>query len=122
GENYGLVKNLASMGLVRTTNLKTLLETLFRCRMQELVDDSTTSLHGIKKVLLDGDWVGVYEDSTLFVSKLRRKRYRNEGPHQTRLVAEGDPSPWSPNKLDPSAQGKNNPWQYGKGNNTSEDP
>ncbi|WMV43236.1 hypothetical protein MTR67_036621 [Solanum verrucosum] len=85
GENCGLVKNLASMGLVSTTVLKPLLETLFRCGMQKLVDDSATSLHGKQKVLLDGDWVGVCEDSALFVSKLRRKRRRNEVPHQVEV-------------------------------------
>lgn len=76
------MKNLASMGLVSTTVLMPLLETLFRCGMQKLVDDCATSLHGKQKVLLDGDWVGVCEDSALFVSKLRRKRRRNEVPHQ----------------------------------------
>ncbi|KAJ8536599.1 hypothetical protein K7X08_035000 [Anisodus acutangulus] len=85
GENCGLVKNLASMGLVSTTILKPLLETLFRCGMQKLVDDSATSLHGKQKVLLDGEWVGVCEDSALFVSKLRRKRRRNEVPHQVEV-------------------------------------
>ncbi|MCD7463647.1 DNA-directed RNA polymerases IV and V subunit 2 [Datura stramonium] len=85
GENCGLVKNLASMGLVSTINLKPLLETLFRCGMQKLVDDSTTSHHGKQKVLLDGDWIGVCEDSALFVSKLRCKRRRNEVPHQVEI-------------------------------------
>lgn len=85
GENCGLVKNLASMGLVSTTILKPFLETLFRCGMQKLVDDSTTSLHGKQKVLLDGEWVGVCEDSALFVAKLRRKRRRNEVPHQVEV-------------------------------------
>ncbi|CAN4076358.1 unnamed protein product [Withania somnifera] len=85
GENCGLVKNLASTGLVSTTILKPFLETLFRCGMQKLVDDSSTSLHGKQKVLLDGDWVGVCEDSALFVSKLRRKRRRNVVPHQVEV-------------------------------------
>ncbi|KAK4735091.1 hypothetical protein R3W88_009352 [Solanum pinnatisectum] len=85
GENCGLVKNLASMGLVSTIILKPFLETLFRCGMQKLVDDCATSLHGKQKVLLDGEWVGVCEDSALFVSKLRRKRRRNEVPHQVEV-------------------------------------
>ncbi|XP_055825180.1 DNA-directed RNA polymerases IV and V subunit 2-like [Solanum dulcamara] len=85
GENCGLVKNLASMGLVSTIILKPFLETLFRCGMQKLVDDSATSLHGKQKVLLDGEWVGICEDSALFVSKLRRKRRRNEVPHQVEV-------------------------------------
>ncbi|KAM3397289.1 DNA-directed RNA polymerases IV and V subunit 2 [Capsicum galapagoense] len=85
GENCGLVKNLASMGLISTTVLKPLLETLFRCGMQKLVNDSATSLHRKQKVLLDGDWVGVCEDSASFVSKLRRKRRRNEVPHQVEV-------------------------------------
>ncbi|KAK6794983.1 hypothetical protein RDI58_008436 [Solanum bulbocastanum] len=85
GENCGLVKNLASMGLVSTIILKPFLETLFRCGMQKLVDDCSTSLHGKQKVLLDGEWVGVCEDSALFVSKLRCKRRRNEVPHQVEV-------------------------------------
>ncbi|OIT35183.1 dna-directed rna polymerases iv and v subunit 2 [Nicotiana attenuata] len=85
GENCGLVKNLASLGLVSTSIVKPLLGTLFQCGMQQLVDDSATSLHGKQKVLLNGDWVGACEDSALFVSKLRRKRRRNEVPHQVEV-------------------------------------
>ncbi|XP_073306996.1 DNA-directed RNA polymerases IV and V subunit 2-like [Primulina huaijiensis] len=87
GENCGLVKNLASLGLVSTNVLEKdgLLRKLRQCGMENLVDDTSTSLKGKQKVLLDGDWVGVVENSAPFVVKLRRKRRRMEVPHQVEI-------------------------------------
>lgn len=82
GENCGLVKNLAVTGLVSTNVTESLLPQLFDCGMEELVDDTTTSLSKNDKVFLNGDWVGVCQDSISFVAELRSKRRKNELPHQ----------------------------------------
>lgn len=82
GENCGLVKNLASLGLVSTNILESFLDKLFDCGMDKLVDDTSTILRQKHKIFLDGDWVGVCEDSGLFVLKLRRMRRRGEVPYQ----------------------------------------
>ncbi|PIN04091.1 RNA polymerase II, second largest subunit [Handroanthus impetiginosus] len=87
GENCGLVKNLASMGLVSTTVLEhdDLLQKFLECGMEKLVDDSSSLLDGKHKIFLDGDWVGMCKDSSSFVAKLRRKRRRMEVPHQIEI-------------------------------------
>ncbi|XP_019167919.1 PREDICTED: DNA-directed RNA polymerases IV and V subunit 2 [Ipomoea nil] len=85
GENCGLVKNLASLGLVSTNILESFLDKLFDCGMEKLVDDTSTILHQKHKIFLDGDWVGVCGDSGLFVLKLRRMRRRGEVPYQVEI-------------------------------------
>lgn len=82
GENCGLVKNLATTGLVSTNVLESLIPQLLTCGMEKLVDDTFTSLRGKDKVFLNGDWVGVCEDSLSFVLELRRMRRRKKLPHQ----------------------------------------
>lgn len=76
------MKNLAITGLVSTELLDPLVEKLFACGMEKLVDDTSTNLTGKHKVFLDGDWVGVCEDAISFVLELRIKRRCNELPHQ----------------------------------------
>lgn len=75
------------MGLVSTNLMEQrgLLQKLFECGMEKLVDDALYLLGGKDRVFLDGDWVGMCKDSSLFVSKLRRKRRRMEVPHQVDL-------------------------------------
>ncbi|KAK1379548.1 DNA-directed RNA polymerase subunit beta [Heracleum sosnowskyi] len=71
GENCGLIKNLASTGLVSTSVLEPVIDKLLDCGMEELVDDTSTSLHGKNFIFLDGEVVGVCHDSASFVAKLR---------------------------------------------------
>ncbi|XP_021864536.2 DNA-directed RNA polymerases IV and V subunit 2 [Spinacia oleracea] len=89
GENCGLVKNIAATGLVSSSISKeervSLLETLLRCGMDRLVHDSSTSLSGKDKVLVDGEWVGVCSDSLKVVEELRRKRRRKRLPCQVEI-------------------------------------
>ncbi|PQQ21027.1 DNA-directed RNA polymerases IV and V subunit 2-like [Prunus yedoensis var. nudiflora] len=85
GENCGLVKNLATTGLVSTNVLESLIPQLLTCGMEKLVDDTFTSLRGKDKVFLNGDWVGVCEDSLSFVLELRRMRRRKKLPHQVEI-------------------------------------
>ncbi|KAL3023286.1 hypothetical protein AAZX31_04G059400 [Glycine max] len=88
GENCGLVKNLSVTGLVSTdvTDVtESILPKLVDCGMQELVDDTSTHLGSMDKVLLNGDWVGVCPDSSSFVAELRSRRRRNELPHQVEI-------------------------------------
>ncbi|XP_042048531.1 DNA-directed RNA polymerases IV and V subunit 2-like isoform X1 [Salvia splendens] len=87
GENCGLVKNLASLGLVSTKilELESILKRFHECGMENLVDDGSCLLDGKHKVFLDGDWVGVCKDSSSFVAKLRRKRRKMEIPDQIEI-------------------------------------
>ncbi|KAM1330099.1 hypothetical protein FF1_042788 [Malus domestica] len=85
GENCGLVKNLATTTIVSTNILESLLPELSLCGMEKLVDDTSTSLQGKFKVFLNGDWVGVCEDSLSFVSELRRMRRRKKLPPQVEI-------------------------------------
>ncbi|GAB4842714.1 DNA-directed RNA polymerases IV and V subunit 2 [Ancistrocladus abbreviatus] len=85
GENCGLVKNLAITGLVSTTVTEPLLDKLISYRMEKLVDDTHTSLSGKDKVLLDGEWVGVCDDSLSFTEELRRRRRRRQLPNQVEI-------------------------------------
>ncbi|KAF8379100.1 hypothetical protein HHK36_028529 [Tetracentron sinense] len=86
GENCGLVKNLAITGLVSTKLLEPLVEKLLDCGMEKLVDyPSPASLRGKAKIFLNGDWVGVCEDSFLFVADLKSKRRRKEVPPQVEI-------------------------------------
>ncbi|CAA2987376.1 DNA-directed RNA polymerases IV and V subunit 2-like [Olea europaea subsp. europaea] len=87
GENCGLVKNLASLGLVSTytLNLDHILDKLYDCGLEKLVDDSSTALDDKHKIFVDGDWVGICRDSASFVAKLRHKRRKMEVPHQIEI-------------------------------------
>lgn len=85
GENCGLVKNLAITGLVSTEVLDPLVDKLFDCGMEKLVDDTSTKLSGKNKVFLDGDWAGVCEDPISFVVELRTKRRHKELPQQVEI-------------------------------------
>ncbi|EPS73521.1 hypothetical protein M569_01229, partial [Genlisea aurea] len=87
GENCGLVKNLASLGLVSTEVLdqEGLLKKFRECGMEQLADDTSSLLDGKHKIFLDGDLVGVCRDSSSFVSMLRRRRQKNEVPHQVEI-------------------------------------
>ncbi|PRQ32065.1 putative DNA-directed RNA polymerase [Rosa chinensis] len=78
GENCALVKNLATTALISTNILEPILPEFFPCGMEELVDDTSTSLDGKNKVFLNGDWVGVCEDSGDFVTRLRTLRRRKK--------------------------------------------
>ncbi|KAK4490960.1 hypothetical protein RD792_001681 [Penstemon davidsonii] len=89
GENCGLVKNLASLGLVSTTitvlEQESLLGELYQCGMEIVVDNTSGLLDGKHKIFLDGDWVGMCRDSTSFVAELRSKRRNMEIPHQVEI-------------------------------------
>ncbi|KAL6221924.1 hypothetical protein ACLB2K_005316 [Fragaria x ananassa] len=85
GENCGLVKNLATTALVSINISEPILPKLFKCGMEELVDDTYTSLAGKHKVFLNGDWVGICVDSHGFVTKLRRLRRSKKLPHQVEI-------------------------------------
>ncbi|KAK0600276.1 hypothetical protein LWI29_013287 [Acer saccharum] len=85
GENCGLVKNLSATGLVSTNILEPIVDQLFDCGMEKLVDDTSFSLEGKHKIFINGDWVGVCEDSLSFVVELRDKRRRKELPHQVEI-------------------------------------
>ncbi|XP_015884035.3 DNA-directed RNA polymerases IV and V subunit 2 [Ziziphus jujuba] len=89
GENCGLVKNLATTGLVSTNVLKPILSEMYHCGMEKLVDDTFTKLTGKDKVFLNGEWVGVCDDSLTFVMELRRERRRKKLPHQVEIKREG---------------------------------
>ncbi|XP_059638452.1 DNA-directed RNA polymerases IV and V subunit 2-like isoform X2 [Cornus florida] len=85
GENCGLVKNLAITGLVSTSVVEPLINKLFDCGMEKLVDDTSALLGGKNKVFLDGDWVGICEDPVSFVAEVRGKRRMKEVPHQVEI-------------------------------------
>ncbi|CAI9773503.1 unnamed protein product [Fraxinus pennsylvanica] len=73
GENCGLVKNLASLGLVSTCIMEQdhILDKLYECGLETLLDDTSTALDEKHKIFVDGDWVGICKDSASFVAKLR---------------------------------------------------
>ncbi|KAG2700336.1 hypothetical protein I3843_07G225000 [Carya illinoinensis] len=83
GENCGLVKNLAITGLVSTNILEPMTTIFFDCGMEELADDASVCRK--YKVFLNGDWVGVCEDSISFVAELRNKRRQKLLPHQVEI-------------------------------------
>ncbi|KAJ4826469.1 hypothetical protein Tsubulata_019438 [Turnera subulata] len=85
GENCGLVKNLAITGLVSTDLSEPVVEKLFECGMDKVVDDVRTKLGGKDKVFLNGLWVGVCNDSCPFVAELRHMRRTKELPHQVEI-------------------------------------
>ncbi|WOG91975.1 hypothetical protein DCAR_0311231 [Daucus carota subsp. sativus] len=85
GENCGLIKNLASTGLVSTTVYESILDKLLDCGMDELVDDTSYSLRGKDNIFLDGELVGICRDSASFVTDLRNMRRSKELPHQVEI-------------------------------------
>ncbi|XP_071929970.1 DNA-directed RNA polymerases IV and V subunit 2-like [Coffea arabica] len=85
GENCGLVKNLASLGLVSTKVLEPLIERLLDCGLKQLVDHTSSLVHGEHKIFLDGDWIGTCKDSAFFVAELRSKRRNKEIPPQVEI-------------------------------------
>ncbi|KAG9135448.1 hypothetical protein Leryth_007201 [Lithospermum erythrorhizon] len=85
GENCGLVKNLASLGLVSTDMQEDIQDKLLECGMEKLINDSSTVLHGKHKIFMDGDWVGICEDSASFVAELRHKRRSRKVPQQVEI-------------------------------------
>ena len=52
-------------GVVSTNISESLVDELFNSGMDKLVDDTYTKLDGKHKVFLNGEWVGVCEDSYL---------------------------------------------------------
>ncbi|CAI9117772.1 OLC1v1019254C1, partial [Oldenlandia corymbosa var. corymbosa] len=78
GENCGLVKNLASTGLVSTAVTEPYHHKLLECGMKELVDNSSGFLHEKFKIFVDGNWIGTCEDSESFVTNLRTMRRSKE--------------------------------------------
>lgn len=70
------MKNLATTGVVSTFTLEPVVSVLYECGMEELVNDTSTPLHGKYKVFVNGNWIGVCEESLAFSLKLRRKRRR----------------------------------------------
>ncbi|CAH1443779.1 unnamed protein product [Lactuca virosa] len=85
GENCGLIKNLAGTALVSTTVREKITDLMMACGMEKLVDDTSTSLSGMDKVFVDGDWVGFCKNSASFVAEFRRKRRKKEVPHQVEI-------------------------------------
>ncbi|XVF48281.1 hypothetical protein PTKIN_Ptkin03bG0177400 [Pterospermum kingtungense] len=85
GENCGLVKNLATTALVSTNIVETIVDKLFDSGMEEVVNDTSSSLDGKDKVFLNGEWVGVCEDSLSFAANVRRKRRKKELPYQVEI-------------------------------------
>ncbi|KAK8559872.1 hypothetical protein V6N13_016605 [Hibiscus sabdariffa] len=85
GENCGLVKNLATTALVSRNVVESIVDKLFDSGMEKVVNDTSSSLDGKDKVFLNGEWVGVCEDSLSFVAELRRNRRRKELPYQVEV-------------------------------------
>ncbi|KAL8115864.1 hypothetical protein AgCh_022384 [Apium graveolens] len=85
GENCGLIKNLASTGLVSTTVYEPIVEKLLDCGMEELVDDTSSSLNDKDNIFLDGELVGLCRDPASFVAELRNMRRSKELPHQVEI-------------------------------------
>ncbi|OVA01980.1 DNA-directed RNA polymerase [Macleaya cordata] len=86
GENCGLVKNMAITGLVSTNLMEPLMDKLLGCGMEELVDEpSSASWKGKDKVFLNGDWVGVCNDSSSLVADLKSTRRSKGIPPQVEI-------------------------------------
>ena len=88
GENCGFVKNMAITGLVSTngSNLEILKPKQQICGMEELVNDTSSPLHEKDKAFLNGDWVGVCDDSLTFITKLRRLHHNKKLPYQIEII------------------------------------
>lgn len=77
GENCGLVKNLAVTALVSSKVTEPILDKLISCGMEKLDAVSQSSTSKLDKVFLNGNWVGVCSDSSLFVVRFRCMRRAN---------------------------------------------
>ncbi|KAK9061257.1 hypothetical protein SSX86_018437 [Deinandra increscens subsp. villosa] len=85
GENCGLVKNLASTGVVSVNIQVNLLDILMRSGMEELADDNSISLGKKHKIFVNGDWVGVCDNAASLVDDLRSKRRKKEVHYQVEI-------------------------------------
>ncbi|KAK1432101.1 hypothetical protein QVD17_08992 [Tagetes erecta] len=85
GENCGLVKNLAGTALVSTTVRERFSDALIACGMETLIEDTSTSLAGMDKIFVNGDWVGNCKNSASFVANFRNKRRKKQLPHQIEI-------------------------------------
>ncbi|CAI9273427.1 unnamed protein product [Lactuca saligna] len=85
GENCGLVKNLSSAGIVSTNVQENLVGILMESGMKELADDTSPLFGGKHKVFVNGDWVGICDDSASLVGDFRSKRRRKEVPYQVEI-------------------------------------
>lgn len=65
---------------------KPILGKLYACGMKKLLDESSEILSGKHKVFLNGEWVGVCDDSITLVTALRNKRRRGKLPHQVLFI------------------------------------
>nr|GEV33554.1 DNA-directed RNA polymerases IV and V subunit 2-like [Tanacetum cinerariifolium] len=86
GENCGLVKNLASTGLVSTNVRLNLLDVLLQSGMEELADNMPILLGRKHKVFFNGDWVGVCDDAASLVADIRSKRRSKEVHYQVEII------------------------------------
>lgn len=74
---------MAITGLVSTNLMEPLNDKLFDCGMEKLVDDAfSASWKGKDKVFVNGDWVGVCDDSLSFVTDLKHSRRSKRIPPQ----------------------------------------
>lgn len=78
---------MSLLGLVSTEILEPVVDKLFACGMEELVDDTITPLCGKHKVLVNGDWVGLVSDPEFFVEELKGRRRQSELPRQVCSVS-----------------------------------
>ena len=78
---------MSLLGLVSTQGLESVVEMLFTCGMEELMNDTSTPLCGKHKVLLNGDWVGLCADSESFVGELKSRRRQSELPREVSSVS-----------------------------------
>ncbi|KAF5770709.1 putative DNA-directed RNA polymerase [Helianthus annuus] len=85
GENCGLVKNLASTGIVSVNIQVNLLDMLMKSGMEELVDDNSISIGKKHKVFVNGDWVGICANAASLVADFRSKRRKKEVHHQVEI-------------------------------------
>lgn len=71
GENCGLIKNLASTGLVSTTVYEQILDKLLDCGTEEMVDDTSSLIFSSCKdnIFLDGELVGLCIYPASFVTE-----------------------------------------------------
>lgn len=81
-----MIKNLAGTALVSTAVRGGIFDVLVACGMEKLVDDTSTSLSGMDKVFVDGDWVGFCKNSASFVAEFRRRRRKTEVPPQVSIL------------------------------------
>ncbi|KAJ0975217.1 hypothetical protein J5N97_017182 [Dioscorea zingiberensis] len=74
GENCGLVKNLSVTAIISSKVTEPMLDALVSSGLEKLEDISLSSISKSDKVLLNGVWVGVCQDSSSFAKNLRHLR------------------------------------------------